>query len=466
MQILNYPDRFHSIYNPVIIRVDSSIKNEEGFKYIIDIYNIPGFDLYRRLEVTPDIRDDRRGIVDISRILQDRVNYSLPALTNVEVEMKNHFYPYTIGLGYSYVYSVTAFSLQSYATYVQINTSAHNFVVGDLIRLEIQGGTQSERDLLNRVWRISAVSTNYIRIDEINNGDIGNIPALNGKVKYSNNRTIEQYNITGTPVLTGVNTSLNRMQYIETKGGLTEDYSNLGGKLLTTAPSKYWITEIQPFYMSVLSPAENSKYVWFEDDLGETFMIRLEKPIYSNVNVGAGAIVIPVNASRGELFYEKLKWYDVYLADVTGLEKRTEKIRFYVDRRCRVNDVIISFLDRLGSFGTFSFQLAKKRYQEVSKEEFKVNDVVLNPSAFDENVNTYRSRVKRTFTLNSNWMTEDMNIYFEELLSSRVLFLSFRLDNVYPITIKGSRTQTELRENEIMIRRTIDVEIQYEDLIN
>ena len=83
------------------------------------------------------------------------------------------------------------------------------------------------------------------------------------------------------------------------------------------------------------------------------------------------------------------------------------------------------FLDRMGSWSSFAFQLKNYERGDVTREVFnrKVEGFVNGSdnwtySTEDFGFNQLNVNVVKNLDLNTDWMTEDMARYFEELMTS------------------------------------------------
>lgn len=473
--IVDKPDKYHSGYNPVIFRMDSNNKNRGGFKYLVDIYNEDDT-LFRRLAITPDIRDNNRGRLDISRILQDRLDYTLPFGETDGINSVNHYYKYKVKFGEKSVYEFKPTSITATSTYIRFSRDVIlpviQFVVGDLIRVNIDSNpsiTNNQRLALNRVWRVSNVSTYSVEVeaDGISLLGTSGITPITGNVRYSNNRFIETPNLLTVDDLVAVNTSLPHLEYIDTLGSL-EDYDlGLGGqaKLLTSAPKRLVLGYNQPFYLSLLNSV--GRRVYFVNDLGHKFYRDISLNDVTTLNIGTDVqdLLTPDDPLYPDLILDKVKSYDVYETDALA-SYESEILTVVLDKRCTINDNYIVFLDRLGSFGSFAFQLKETRRISTSKEDYSSTSVIVSPTVYDSQIKVATSQNTVSYTLNTNWLTEDMNRYFEELLTSRVLYLNLGNGDVYPVTVNTGSFNTLTEQNRRLFRRTIEVEISNKENIN
>ena len=69
------PNTTTPAYNPVVYWVDSTNKNETGFKYVVDVYDGGGTQI-AEYRVAPRI-DDGYGVIDLSRLLSSQVSKDL-----------------------------------------------------------------------------------------------------------------------------------------------------------------------------------------------------------------------------------------------------------------------------------------------------------------------------------------------------------------------------------------------------
>jgi hypothetical protein len=119
-------------------------------------------------------------------------------------------------------------------------------------------------------------------------------------------------------------------------------------------------------------------------------------------------------------------YYDFWYEDAG---QKSVKYRVNVDRRVQINEYHICFLDRLGSFSSFAFQLKSYERGDVTRDEFN-KDVqgYVKAGAWNYNYeefgfNTFNINVTKTLELNTNWMTQNMSDYFQELITSPQTFL-------------------------------------------
>ncbi len=127
------------------------------------------------------------------------------------------------------------------------------------------------------------------------------------------------------------------------------------------------------------------------------------------------------------------EYYDVYYADSLVITQRSAKYRIYVDRRILISETHILFLDRMGSLSSFAFQLKNYERGEVTRDEYNQDvtgfvDTSLTPDQWtydtiENGFKTFNINVRKTIELNTNWMTEEMNRYFEELITSPQVYL-------------------------------------------
>jgi hypothetical protein len=107
----------------------------------------------------------------------------------------------------------------------------------------------------------------------------------------------------------------------------------------------------------------------------------------------------------------------------------------------------------------------------VAKENFnrditgEVGGSIWSYSTEEFGGNTFNVELNRTYELNTNWMTEDMARYFEELVSSPVVYL-FK-DAVYQkVDVLDTSFEVEKSRNNNLIRKTITITPSNKDVVN
>jgi len=146
----------------------------------------------------------------------------------------------------------------------------------------------------------------------------------------------------------------------------------------------------------------------------------------------------------------------------------------------------ITFVNRWGAmqdlfFFKKSVDSLESRSESFNRSIFEARNVVLSPpesgTDCDESItyNTYSTtaHAKKTFNanatesvlLNSGFVNELMNPYFEELMVSEYIWLTDSSDNIYPVNLKESSFTKKTGLNDRLINYTMNFEKAF-DLVN
>jgi hypothetical protein len=165
------------------------------------------------------------------------------------------------------------------------------------------------------------------------------------------------------------------------------------------------------------------------------------------------------------------KYYDVFFIAGAPAVQRSKTYRIWIDRRCKIEDYEIIFKDRLGSWGSFAFQLRAYERGEVTNETYNrdVSGIILGNKWTYTNVArgavVINPQEMRTLELNTNYMNEDMAAYFNELISSPQTFI--KIGGVYyACTIQDKAFDVSKQKNSNLIRKTITVKLANQNPIN
>ena len=102
ISILAEPQEFQPVYNEVVLVLDSTLKTEESFQFIIDITVNGSYS--SRMKVSPN--PDGYGVVDMHRHLESYTSYNLDtAATGTFQQMTDSFCKYSVALKEEYVFN-------------------------------------------------------------------------------------------------------------------------------------------------------------------------------------------------------------------------------------------------------------------------------------------------------------------------------------------------------------------------
>ena len=138
---------------------------------------------------------------------------------------------------------------------------------------------------------------------------------------------------------------------------------------LSNQPNDFKITPSQDLFPTFFNDFSTAtKRIYFETDSGDIG--------YKTVSVGSTVGLTQVDAGTNgmaaltmvvgtfPLIEDSTVWYEYWIADTSGTQL-TEKVRVYMNRTCSIEDYEVLFLDRLGSFSSYAFQL-----RSTEKEQF------------------------------------------------------------------------------------------------
>jgi hypothetical protein len=465
---INEPYDRTPAYNPIKFLYNSTNKNNLGFKYIFDVYESGTANKIAEYRVFPRYSDGY-GEIDLSKLLQNKVSYDFDQLLTESDPATNSYYKYDLKVGEEFVtsYTYTA-NLVNNGGNVQITpTVAHTFVVGDQIILNAGVANTA----ISGLWTVIAVSgtTNFTI-----NALFANVlnPTDNGSVSYADNRktvtrdietALDKYVFNGA-ISWGRFRIYNEVDFI---------LPNINARLLTNIPTTgFKITETQDLWVNILNNFDTTGFMVFGNSDGDIFA----KPITDNAlitQVGVGANnygtlttlvgtppLIKPTTTEISFVYTDASYADSSLIYRVG-----------IDRRCVIEQFEIAFLDRLGSFGSFAFQLRAYEQGNVNKTTYK-QDVqgftsggMWTYSPNEKGTRVINPTVTKTIQLNTNWLTIEMDNYFQELMTSPETYIKIG-GRYYACVINETSFEVARQKNKNLIMRSVSVTLSNQDSIN
>jgi hypothetical protein len=481
--IIAQPQGITPAYNPVKYIVDSTNNNLDGFKYIFDVYN--GATLIGRFKVLPTFGTGY-GELDLSKFLSSYVSWDFQPTVTTDYDAINSYYNYQVKTGEEYLaqFNYTS-ALTNSGGFVRVNVT-NTFAIGDQINItQDDGGVANP--LLEGLHSVTNASGSWFEVgvswSSVTDANI------DGSVIYADNRKIVTYDITTFDVKRVFNGARRFIEFPT----YNEDTYNPNG------PTKLWLTnQPQTEFNATLGQdlflnlrGRIGKKIVFQNDNGDLFYKFL-----TNNSTIEGVAVGPNNygvlVGTGDLITPTTKYYDFYYEDGTQF---SVKYRVNLDRRVQINEYHLCFLDRMGSWSSFAFQLKSYERGEVQRDEYN-KDVQGYVSGGEWNYNyeefgfsTFNINVVKTLELNSNWMTQNMATYFEELVTSPQVFFKLvtylttedgipvidedgcpvrvpESTNYLPVIVTNNSYEVFKERNKNLIKQTLVVKLANNDAIN
>jgi hypothetical protein len=473
------PQEFQPAYNPSVWYFDSLRKNEPGYRYFVEVLN-PSNVVIGSYRFVPAITTGY-AVVDLTRILKNFVSFDD---TTVGVQkVPNSWFGYSLKVydefSVPYVYDDYA-NPSADLTSLQATSNTHNFIVGDQVTVaQTDGGVL--KPMLQGVHSViypTVAGTSDLYID-VPFSTVGTGAAVGGSVIYSDNRK--------TISVVGFQSELyhifnGAVPFVDFIRWLSSDYimDAVSGsrKFLTSIPREFYVTPTQDIRLNFANWFTNHQSLWFENSNGDlleltTATVMTGEAVIS-ASVGPTTTMTSIITGTTPLIKPDTTYYDVMVAQ-SGVQY-SEVIRFYLDKRCSINPFEISFMDRMGSFGSFAFQLRDTVTNNNQKSTFKRLAGGLGVDATNSPAYTYNSKAtgEQVYNVNfdkvqqltTNWMDDASSLYFQELISSPVTYLKTE-DGTYVAVIVTDSSSVEQRQiDKRLIKYTVNVRFANSDNIN
>ena len=476
-------------YNPIKFIYDSSNNNLQGFKYIFDIYESGTANKIAEYRVMPTYGTGY-GEVDLSKLLQAQVSYDLN-LTNTSVyNATNSHYQYDVKVGEEYLTTTTyTFALTQYLTApyvgnVQINV-ANTFLVGDQINIvqNIPGPTANPN--LEGLFTVLVANPLYIVVSSpwgsVTNAITG------GAITYADGRKT----ITRDIIVALKNFVFNgAIRWVEWPAYDYNDYmlNNFQDRFLTNLPpSDFYATLSQDLWVNAVANGSTTPpdTLFFQTSDGDTFEKNVTAADHvSGISMGPNNYgLLSVVSGALPMIKPSTEWYTVRY-ERNGFPS-SKQYKVNLDRRVRTVEHSILFLDRMGSWGSFAFTGRAYTTGNVTREQFNKDipgyvetagiDRWLYKTTETGMTNTYIS-TDTTIALNTDWMNEDMAMYFTELISSPNTYIklaTYEFDCDAPesldyvsCTIVTSTFEEFKQRNKNLIKQSIVVKLANNNIVN
>ena len=468
--IIAQPQQLMPAYNPIKYIIDNADKNEPGFRYIFSIYPAAGSHttatLIAQYRVLP-VFSTGYGEQDISRLMQSLVTYNETGINGgVPYSSSESWYQYDVDLGFEYIdnieytASVTIDGLNTNIT----STTAHGFIVGDQIVItQVDGGVANPAlEGLHTVISVTD-STNFtVNVLWTTITD----DTINGNVTYADLRktqVLDDELIVDQEVFNGaynnnINTTnedlpFNSIDYLGTGVDRYLMTSNIGG---SSYPVSTFLNA-QFYYNLRVYAGDIYEIEWYDMDDN-----LLDNDSFTPANDGIYAVFVGPTANVTVDYY-------VYIYSDGAFD--IEPYYFTYDNRCTINDQQLIYLDRMGSWQSFAFQLRTYEKGQITREEYNqhIDGQVVSTEwvgkELQKGFRTYNTNVTKTFDLNTNWMDQYDATRFQELLTSPQVY--YYSDVYFCACVVDSNTfEVFSQKNKKLIKQSVTIRLAQQDPIN
>lgn len=457
---------FAPAYNRVEYWFESTNKNNTGFRYVFDVYESGTSNKIAEYRVAPR-NDDGYGVINLSKLLQNYVTFDYDTNTTY-FNASNSSYKYDLKIGEEYAvdYAYTGFT--SSGVYVELTGfSSHTFVAGSQINLtESVVGTNP---LLTGLHNVISVTASTVVIDVIY-ADMVSPSSIAGVIVYADGRktiTRDIVTISNKYVFNGA------LPFIEFRGYDDSRFNTTTQELLSSIPDEFHLTESQDLILNYYQNTASTRYAVFRTSDGDELYKNISDPSVIVMAVPCGvnnAGTLTVNSGSLPLVKSTTTYYDVVITDNLFADI-TETKRIYIDRRCEIEPYHILFIDRLGSWGSFAFNLKANVNGTIKRDSYNrfidgsVSSGKLTYDTFESGAVNYAIEESEELTLRTNWMTQAENEYFKELLTSYNTMLY--IGGVYQsVIVQETSYETIQQRGKKLINKTVKVKLSNNSVIN
>ena len=192
---------------------------------------------------------------------------------------------------------------------------------------------------------------------------------------------------------------------------------------------------------------------------GENAEISLSTSGYT----GAWIESIPIGDAETDWpLTQEHEWFSIQAKDTSGFIG--DSIRF--DYKCeqKYPNVRIKWKNRFGQFDIFDFNMVSRESFSTTKRTYQPqvgswDSSTLSYNQYDSSIENYVSDSSQTLQVNTDWVSEDYNEIFKQLLVSDEIYWMYSGDNVRPLAIKTSNIQFKTGVVDKLIRYTFDFDL-------
>lgn len=483
---LSEPDYIMPAFNPIVFSLSSTNSAQENFRYICYLYDCNN-NLLTTITNPPD--PNGRSYFNLQKICSSYVPVTKPSKRYTYVYKSDEQACFTAKFAESYTayYICTAVQIagtpvNGYDLQFYFN-AGHQFSIGDIISFS---GTGTIGTLYNNTWQVVATpSSNLVVVNGFNQGTASSATTANC-VLASHQRTNQA-------IETGLNTTFwVGNSAIETCDFI--DYKVSEYEIGNTAEYPVsWFNNIpQPFtiragnYMDALVYYPNSYYptnspnrmvIYTINSAGVASIYQTSSipdtswqngsifyiPI-GPANLNNGNVQVQFTASPPATF--PIIKSDTIAYGVTiynGFLQVTDTLLFEIDTTCsKYTNFELNFLDRKGNYVPFNFTLVQRKNVGVNRTNFKKGLGKLVSAAgwyydcTDRGTTTLNNTINYTYTLQTNWLSEDMSLYFEELVTSPNVFWNEDGSGTFiPVTLTTNAVDVLDKKNSRLIQYSV-----------
>jgi hypothetical protein len=477
-------------YNPMYWYLNSTNKNQVGFRYIVDVYINGSTTKLKRLRIPP-APVNGYGILDISKTLQSYLTAEDPNTQQpINANKSQVKYELKVGEAYEDIWTYSDYEFYSnpgsvYNAYVRLTSQpsggggtndTHNFVAGDYINV-VQADGGLLKPMLSGLQEIVYVPDQYSVIINIPFVTVGSGAAVAGNVTYADGRSTifaNLYSNAGNLAFNGAVTHTEFPSYV------TNTYSMYPGGVvppLSTMPSTFKIGPQSKMVLNYSTNKANQLLVTYVNSLGTVRKGNISTLLgaVDVVSVGVGPQNIPTGmtlfAGSGNIIQTGVEWYEVYFERL-GVEL-TERRRFVIDSSCsKYTTYDLVFLDRLGSLGTFQFVYGSKQNQTIERDtnRTQVGGLLTGPNRWgysnqEASTQVRDVNIQEEYSLTTAWLNDAESVYFNEMLSSPYVYML--INGIYqPVLVSNTGEEIKKTINNKNIRYTVNVRIANPNIIN
>ncbi len=459
--IIAQPSVMMPAYNPIKYIIDNAYKNEPGFRYIFTVYPVTNATPIAQYKTLP-VFGTGYGEQDISKLMQSLVTWKFGlGIVN------ESWYQYDIRFGYEYTANIvyTNSLTQSTGGDIVIHYNAHGFVLGDQISITQAYGGIAANPTVEGLHTVIFASANLFVINA--RWDTVNDDTINGTVTYADLRKtilIEDVTLSALEVFNGAYSLGIYAQglFPSTEYNTTLTPSNALTSLVgNTQDSAASIATGQLYFLMVRTYSVDTYDVtyfdWDDNQLTSSTVAPGTTDGLYNFFVTTD---VPSEAPITQNFYVSIKG-------------GSSEIRYYFkyDNRCVINEDYLYYLDRMGSWQSFAFQLKTYEKGQISREMYNqhvdgqvVDGEWLYSSTAIGN-RTLNTNVSNTLELNTNWMDQYDADRFQELLTSPQVFYNNGIES-RACTIDATSFENFRQRNKNLIKHSVTIKLALNTPIN